>query len=163
MTAAVQAGAELTKAKDGGPTPIPATDSPPASTRHPVLAMLGLVTVLGAVIVGGPWGVRERLVDLATSKEETAPIQQWQSVVSLRGTGTMDSAPFSIAPGTKGWRVRWTCQTGRLAVSQSDRPGRLFDSACPSAGAQAATGSGQMNLQVIADGPWQLDVERQSR
>lgn len=158
---AVRAEAGAAGERDAGPRP-GVIKAQPAASRHPLLGALGVLIVLAAVIIGGPWGVRERLIDLAPSDEVAAPAQQWQGVVTLRGTGTMDAAPFSIAPTTKAWRLRWTCQAGRLVVSGIDRPGPMIDGVCPGGGIQSASGSGPTRLHVVTDGSWQLDVERQA-
>lgn len=158
---AVGAGAGGAVKRDAGPRP-GVIDPQPTPSRHPLLGAFGVLVVSAAVIVGGPWGVRDRLIDLATSDEVAAPALEWQSVVTLRGTGTMDAAPFSIAPTTKAWRVRWTCQTGNLVVSGLERPGPMIDGVCPGGGIQFASGSGPTKLSVATDGPWQLDVERQA-
>lgn len=158
---AVRAEAGAAVEKDAGPRP-GVIDPQPAPSRHPLLGAFGVLVVLAAVIIGGPWGVRERLIDPASSDEETAPAQQWQSVVTLRGTGAMDAAPFSIAPTTKAWRVRWTCQAGHLVVNRLDGPGLMIDGVCPGGGIQTASGPGLAKFRVVTDGPWQLDVERQA-
>ena len=161
MDVAVRAETGGTVEKEAGPPPVPVA-SQPVPSRHRLLAGLGVLLVVAMVIVGGPWGVRDRVVELASSDEEASPAQQWQSVVTLRGTGTMDASAFSIAATTKAWRVKWTCQTGHLVVSGLDRPEPMINAACPGGGTQPATGSGPTKLRVVTDGPWQLDVERQA-
>jgi hypothetical protein len=92
----------------------------------------------------------------------------WQDVATFDGPGAGTTTGFTIDEGSLQWRVRGTCESGRLVVSLPDRPQPLLDVDC-TGGATADTATdfgysttvGEKTLQVAADGPWQLRVEQQ--
>lgn len=85
----------------------------------------------------------------------------WQGVSTLHGVGNTTLPPVNIADGAVQWRLRWSCQTGRLLVQVPDRPRPLVDAACPGSDTSYATRTGPTTLEVKAEGQWQLQVDQQ--
>ena len=171
-------------------TLIPTATAEPTRQPGPRRALvgLGLMVLLASAIFGAdPYGVRERVLGSATAKPRaaassrdagattdngqtatTAPQQTvlrsepwWQGVSTLDGTGSMPTQSFTIASGAIQWRVKWTCRTGHLLVQPAGASRPIVNSQCPGGDAGYGTQTGQVTLQVTADGPWQLQVEQQ--
>ena len=157
-----------------------------APPRKRVLTAMGLLLLVASAIVGSDaYGIRERLwgteapaqsarrrprgrraIDPARpdggSGEDNVRSQPWwQKVTTVEGTGAMTAPAFTIDAGAIQWRVRWTCQTGRLTVQVPNRPRPVVDASCPGGEAGYGTQTGSVSLQVRADGPWQLQVDQQ--
>lgn len=166
------------------PTP-PAAPSPPAVTgRRRIATWIGLAALtLSALVGGNVFGARESLFP-AERREAKAPAVSrvaegpagpvapratlvrsqpwWQDLGPLDGTGA-GTSQVTIDDGALQWRIRATCESGRIVVSLPDRPAPLLEADCT--GGETAFGYstkvGAAALQVAADGPWQLRVEQQ--
>jgi hypothetical protein len=147
--------------------------------------------VLAASAIFGfdPSGVRERVLGSATAPPRPAAVSReaagggtattigdprakagetvlrsqpwWQGVTTLSGTGSTTTQPFTIDAGAIQWRVRWTCQTGRLLVQAPGSATPVVNAQCPGSETGYGRQKGPVSLQVTADGPWQLQVEQQ--
>lgn len=98
----------------------------------------------------------------ASSASRGAP--RWETVTRFSGTGPATPPAFSILEDSIQWRVRWTCDSGRLQVTTDPPPRRplpLVDSGCPGRGEGFAIVSGEITLDIKADGPWELVVDQQ--
>jgi hypothetical protein len=85
----------------------------------------------------------------------------WQAVTRIDGSGSMTAPPFTIGAGALQWRVRWSCDTGRLVVRLPDQPRPLVDAPCAVGDTGYGVRTGSVGLQVTADGPWHLTVDQQ--
>jgi hypothetical protein len=160
----------------------------PASQR--LLSALGLLLVVVSGLVGGnAFGSREALwgsespearpaagsrvvgtVPGAGSTETTAVGRAqsvlrsqpwWQGLTTLEGTGSTTAAPFNVAEDALQWRVKWTCETGRLLVRVPNQARSVVDAACPGSDIGYGVRKGSVGLQVTADGPWRMVVDQQ--
>jgi len=150
-----------------------------ASTARRGLATLALVLLAASAVVGSNgFGVRDRLFGSATPEPSSAATSRdaaadqpapatalrsqpwWQDVTTLTGTGTAAALRVSIGGGAIQWRVRWTCQTGRLVVRATGRE-PVVDHDCPGAADGFASGTGAIDLAITAEGPWTLQVQQQ--
>lgn len=84
----------------------------------------------------------------------------WQGVAKLEGTGSTTAA-VTVDGGAIQWRVKPTCQAGRLVVRAPGQSRAVVDAACPDGPTGYGSRTGAMSLDVTADGPWQLQVEQQ--
>lgn len=164
-------------------TPVP-TPAISASRGQGALGTAGLVLVVITAIVGSNVnGIRDRLLGsvtpepttvvaarvagaAATTTTMTAPTRLrsqpwWQQVGTLQGDGSTVAAPLTIDAGAVQWRVRSTCESGRLLVQDPRRPRPLLDQACPGSAEGYATTTGPVRLDVTASGPWEAQVEQQ--
>lgn len=163
------------------------TGSPPDARAKRWLSVLGLVALVGSALFGGNvWGVRERFLGSETPEAKapaasrgtggvpaaavtTVPPKEtvlrshpwWQGVTKLEGSGSMTAPAFTVDPGAIQWRVRWTCQTGRLQVRAAEQRRAVVDASCPGSEIGYGTRTGSVSLEVTADGPWQLQVDQQ--
>lgn len=162
----------------------PTPPAPPArSSRAP--AVLGLVLLAATAVFGAdPAGVRERLLGAAAPEARPAATGRaaagatatsvaagegtrlrsqpwWQAVTTLRGTGTMSPAPFTVDAGALQWRARWSCQSGHLRVEVPGARRPIVDAACPGSDTGYGVQKGPVTLRVTADGPWELQVDQQ--
>lgn len=165
-------------------SPPDTSPAPPATPPRPVLAWLAVAVLVASAVVGSNlFAVRDRLLGTATpdaappavSRTAETPTQGtvaaaptslrsqpwWQDVTVLEGAGTTTSSPFTITPGAVQWRVTWTCQTGRLQVRLPKQTRPVVDGACTAGGVGYAALSGQLAVQVTADGPWRMQVAQQ--
>lgn len=157
---------------------------PPKTSVRGAFTALGLVALALSAIFGSDlFGVRERLLGSATPEPRPAAVNRtadgsaaappstveetvlrsqpwWQSLAVLEGTGRTTPPPFSVDDGAIQWRVRWTCESGKLAV-QATGSGPLVDASCPGTGTDYSTETSDMSLQVEAEGPWKLQVDQQ--
>jgi len=85
----------------------------------------------------------------------------WQDVTTLEGAGTTSSSQFTITPGAVQWRVKWTCQSGRLLVRAPKQTRPVVDGACPQGAVGYGVQTGPQSVQVTAEGPWRLEVSQQ--
>ena len=159
----------------------------PSSQR--ALSLLGLLVVVASALTGGNFlGSRERLwgsespvarpaagsrvagngaTDSSTpttvAPAETLVRSQpwWQGLTTIEGSGSMSTAPFNVAADAVQWRVKWTCQTGRLVVRAPNQARPVVDAACPGADTGYGVRKGAVALQVTADGPWTMTVDQQ--
>ncbi|HUR23055.1 MAG TPA: DM13 domain-containing protein [Acidimicrobiales bacterium] len=162
-----------------------ATPNPPSAPAHRTLGWIGVaVIVVSAVISSNVFSVRDRLFGTATPDaaapaagrvvgEDQGPAPApaaptslrsqpwWQEVRTLDGAGTTSAPTFTVADGAVQWRVRWTCDSGRLQVRSPKQSRPLVDGACAAGGVGYGAGSGPISLQVTADGPWHLQVAQQ--
>lgn len=169
---------EVGRSAPVAPQPAPA---PPRGRR--ALSWLGVVVVVaGAVFGSNAFSVRDRALGSAVA-EPAAPVgsrdafravqqtslapsklrsQAWfQDVATLSGTGTASSRPFTIVDAAIQWRVRASCDSGRLVVRAPGRAEPIIDAACPTVAVGEANGAGSMRLDVQADGPWRAQVAQQ--
>lgn len=144
------------------------------------LVVVGVAAVAG--VSGDAMGVRERLgiggssvvtprpaAVSRTVGEGSAPAPAtvlrsepwWQSVTTLEGAGGASPQQFTIAAGALQWRVRWSCDHGRLLIRASDGNKPIVDAACPGPDIGYATQIGAVSLQVSADGPYKLQIDQQ--
>ncbi len=163
--------------------------SPPPPRAQQALTLLGLVAVVASALVGGNLlGSRERLWGSETPEARPAagsrvaeaaadaPTQTtaaprgetilksqpwWQGLTKLEGTGSTTTAPFTVVDDALQWRVRWTCQTGRLLVRVPNQARPVVDAACPGSDTGYGVRKGAVGLQVTADGPWTMAVDQQ--
>lgn len=163
---------------------------PPAPAPRRTLGLLGVLSVLASALVGGNvldarerlWGSESpvarpaagsRAADdsspngatptTAAVRDQTVLRSQpwWQGLTTLGGTGAMTAPPFTVAGDALQWRVKWTCQTGRLVVRVPGQARPVVDAACPGADPGYGVRTGPVALQVAADGPWTMDVDQQ--
>lgn len=94
---------------------------------------------------------------------ETAP--RWEQIAAFTGqrstTRTVEVSRRAIQ-----WRVRWRCQSGRLAVALTPAPTagrRRAEGRCPGSGRAIWASSGRQQLGVQASAPWRLVVEEELR
>lgn len=168
-------------------TVLPAPSSPRSQRA---LSMLGLLAVVASALVGGNFmGSRERLWGsespearpaaggrVAGAAAETGPTPTttagreesilrsqpwWQGLTTLEGTGSMTARPFMVAEDAVQWRVKWTCETGRLVVRVPNQNRPVVDAACPGTDTGYGVRTGSVALQVTADGPWTMVVDQQ--
>ena len=173
-----------------GPEPPPEPHARPWGSGQGALSALGLIALVASALFGGnAFGVREHFLGsetpparppaasraagasgaadepAATTVEPARTVLRsqpwWQSVTKLEGVGTMTAPAFTIDPGAVQWRVKWTCQTGRLMVRAPAQRRPVVDAACPGADTGYGIQKGSVGLQVRADGPWQLQVDQQ--
>lgn len=127
------------------------------------------------------FGVRERVlgpderpVAVTRGGEQTAPAPPaarertvlrsqpwWQDVRTFDGEGDATTAAVQIDEGAVQWRVRWTCDTGRLRVESSGVDEPLVDATCPAEDTAYGVAAGERAFTVAADGPWRLEVAQQ--
>lgn len=152
--------------------------------KHQLRAWLGVLAVgLSAIVGSNAFGVRDHFFEPATPQAAppaagrvaggssapdapAAPTQLrsqpwWQDVTTVEGTGTTSSTPFTIMDGAVQWRVKGTCQTGRIVVRATSLSRPLVDAPCTGEVSGIGSRSGPMTLQVTADGPWRLVVAQQ--
>ncbi len=84
----------------------------------------------------------------------------WQRVDSSRGVGAATRA-IVIDGSALQWRVKWSCEWGRLVMATPGQERPLVDATCPGSGAGYSSQPGPTSLEIGADGPWQLEVEQQ--
>ncbi len=164
--------------------------APSAPRSQRALSLLGLLVVVASALVGGNvWGSRERLWGSESPEARTAagsrvadgatadsPTQTtaagrnatvlrsqpwWQGLTTLEGTGSMTARPFTVAEDALQWRVKWTCETGRLVVRAPGQVRPVVDATCPGANTGYGVRTGPMALEVTADGPWTMGVDQQ--
>jgi hypothetical protein len=160
--------------------------SQPSTPRsQQVLSLFGLLAVVASALVGGnAFGSRERLWgsesptarpaagsrDAVTAAPQAPAAQEqsrlrsqpwWQGLTRLEGTGSMTARPFSVAADAVQWRVKWTCETGRLFVRAPGQRRPVVDGACPGADVGYGVTTGSVALEVTADGPWAMTVDQQ--
>ena len=135
----------------------------PKSIGRRVLTAVALLSVFVACLVGGDlFRSRERLEDaIAPTPKPPPAAPTWESVVTLRGSGSGPAAAFVISDAAIQWRVKWTCQVGRLVVQSDQRARPVVETPCPGTGTGFATDKGLQHLVVVSDGPWQFDVEQE--
>lgn len=176
-------GSEVTT----GQTTLPVAPLRVGSGWSPATALGAIVVVVAAVVGGDVAGLRTRLWGSATPDARPAasgrdaavpagaatavPVPApptvlrsqpwWQGMRTVEGSGPAAPAPFTIDSGAVQWRVRWTCETGRLRVTAPNQPRAVVDAACPGSGTGFGARTGAVNLQVAADGPWRLQVDQQ--
>ncbi len=149
------------------------------------LTGVGLVLLAASAVFGAnPYGVRDRLLGSVTpearpaavsrvaseSTATTAPAERatvvrsqpwWQALTTLEGVGPMTAPAFSVDAGAIQWRVKWTCQSGRIVVRAVGSRRPVVDAACTATEPGYGIKTGPVTLQVQADGPWRLHVEQQ--
>ncbi|MFP5316854.1 MAG: DM13 domain-containing protein [Acidimicrobiia bacterium] len=90
---------------------------------------------------------------------------RWETVVTLEGTGSTVTAPFTILDEAIQWRARWECTSGTLRVESDPpprRPAPLVEApSCPLTGEGFSIVTGQVKLSVTASGPWKMIVDQQ--
>ncbi len=155
-----------------------------------LLSVLGVLAVVATALVGGNFlGTRERLwgsetpvarpaagsreagqpaadnptQTTAAPRDETVLRSQpwWQGLTRLEGTGSTAAAPFTVGEDVVQWRVKWSCETGRLVVRVPNQARPVVDAACPGADTGYGVRKGPVALQVTADGPWTMAVDQQ--
>ena len=165
--------------------------SGPSTPRsQQVLSLLGLLAVVASALVGGnAFGTRERLWgsespearpaaasrdagDAAANgptqtttgaRDQTVLRSQpwWQGLAKLEGSGSTTATPFTVAEDAAQWRVKWTCERGRLVVRAPGQNRPVVDAACPGSDTGYGVRKGPIALQVTADGPWSTVVDQQ--
>ena len=88
---------------------------------------------------------------------------RWEVVASFSGTQPATKT-VSVAKGAIQWRVRWRCESGRLAVSISPAPrtgSARGASNCPKGGQQSWVVTGRHDVRVNASGRWSMVVEQE--
>lgn len=148
------------------------------------LAALGVLALFASAILGSDlFGLRGRVFGSArprprlpaVSRQADAPTATtvvpqktvlrsqpwWQGVTTLSGAGPMTAPAFTVADGAVQWRLKWTCQSGRLTVTAPGRSRPVVDDSCPATGTGYGTTTGSVSLAVQAEGPWQMQVDQQ--
>ncbi|MEO5680062.1 MAG: DM13 domain-containing protein [Acidimicrobiales bacterium] len=166
----------------------PGVSGSPRSVASRVLSALGLIALVASALFGGNvLGVRERFLGSETppsrapaaSRARAAPVPAtlappavagetvlrsqpwWQEVGSLAGQASMTTAPFTVDAGAIQWRGRWTCSAGHLLVRAPGQGRAVVDAACNGTGTGYGSRTGSLSLEVVADGPWQLQVDQE--
>ena len=158
---------------------------PPRSPTMRILSAVGLVVLAISALVGGNlFGIRERLFGSETPTAKAPAVSRapdaraptsvaaptklrsqpwWQGVATLDGVGPSTTSSFTIDDDSLQWRVKASCESGRIVVTAPSRPEPLLDVACADASKELGitSRSGTMRLDVAADGPWRLEVEQQ--
>lgn len=94
-------------------------------------------------------------------RAEAAP--RWERVTSLSGSGAATET-IRIEPDAIQWRVRWRCSEGAFQVSQTPAPDEgnpIGSGRCPGEGEAEAIDTGELQLEVQAEGRWEAVVEQQ--
>lgn len=89
---------------------------------------------------------------------------RWEQVATMTGSGSMETAPFAIATGALQWRLNWRCESGSLGMTTMPPPDKveaMVDASCPGQGESFSIQTGELRLDVVADGPWDVTVEQQ--
>lgn len=141
--------------------------------------VLGLVLALVAAACGsGDSGSGGAAAPSTTASESPSPTvggtarpdpstkaaARWETVSTFTGAGAAETPEFQILPTAIQWRVRWTCDSGRLRISSQPpprRPAPLVDDACPKEGTGFSILSGGVRLVVEAAGGWKAIVDQQ--
>lgn len=177
-SAGSRAAEELADGLEGGDTP-----STPRASGRAILTWLGLAALIATAVLGSNvFGVRDRIFGSATAppapavasrdaSDTTPPTMPqrtalrsqpwWQNVDTLEGTGPATASPFTIDAGAIQWRLKWTCQSGRLVVRDPRQVKPVVDAACPEGPVGYSVQTGATSLEVKADGPWRLEVAQQ--
>lgn len=87
----------------------------------------------------------------------------WQGVASLEGDGTTQALAFEVADEAIQWRMRATCTTGRIVVTDPSGRRPVLDAPCRGGPTDygISSKSGRKTLRVTAEGPWRLEVDQQ--
>jgi hypothetical protein len=145
------------------------------------LRVAGIVALVAAALIGGnAFGLRDSIFGSATPAPRRAAVgfkaisaartghktvlrsqPWWQGVRVLRGEGAQTPPPVTIDRDAIQWRVKWSCERGRLLVNTSTQRTPLADATCPRSGSGEANRTGRVDLRVAAEGPWRLQVEQQ--
>lgn len=160
---------------------------PPPSILQRAATGFGLLALLVSALFGGNVaGMRERFLGSETPEARPAAVSRggettppdgapateaprqsvlrsqpwWQSVTTLEGTGSMTAPAFAINADAVQWRVKWTCQSGRLLVSAPEQRRPAVDAACPGSDIGYGIQKGKVILQITATGPWQIQVDQ---
>jgi hypothetical protein len=147
-----------------------------------VATVAGFVALAASLVIGTDlFGARQALFGSATPPPRASAFSRvfgdpqraqapksvlrsqpwWQEVETLRGSGPLRTAPLNIGADAIQWRMRWRCATGRFRVTSVGSP-PLVDSACPASQTTEAPTKPRVALNVAADGPWTMTVERQT-
>jgi len=165
--------------------------APPSTLFQRALSGIGLLTLLASALFGGNvLGMRERMFGSETPVARPAAVSRtvegaevtqgtaapgpaeprqtvlrsqpwWQAVGKLEGVGSMRAPAFNIPADAVQWRVKWTCQSGRLLVRAPDQRKAIVDEPCPGADTGYGIQTGSVSLEVTATGPWQMQVDQQ--
>lgn len=73
----------------------------------------------------------------------------------------MAAPAFNVADGAVQWRVRWTCQSGHIAIVVPARSRPVADADCPRGATGYGNTTGSVSLQVRADRPWEMQIDQQ--
>jgi len=148
------------------------------------LAVVGVLALLASAVVGSDlFGLRGRVFGsarpeprpAAVSRQADAPTATtvapqktvlrsqpwWQEVTTLTGVGPMTAPAFAISDGAVQWRVKWTCQSGHLTVIAPGRSRPVIDANCPGPETGYGTATGNVSLDVRAEGRWEMHVDQQ--
>ncbi len=145
--------------------------------------VLGLLVLGASAVYGGDFfGVRTRLQGTAPLRERPPAVSRvaggepsasaaaeatrvrsapwWQAVDTMKGAGSA-TRRVAIDDGALQWRVQWKCESGRLVVEAPAGREPVVDASCPGSDIGYSTHTGKFELDIDADGPWQLAVEQQ--
>jgi hypothetical protein len=89
---------------------------------------------------------------------------RWETVSTFSGTGPSRTPEFDVLAEAIQWRVRWTCETGRLRIVTVPPPrlaGPLVDEGCPGGADAYSIRTGRSHLEIEAAGPWKAIVDQQ--
>jgi hypothetical protein len=90
-------------------------------------------------------------------------VPRWERIGTFSGSGEAVER-IEVRRDALQWRVRWTCERGRIALTagrDGARPERLAAERCPGEGRTSSLQHGRLALRVRAGGPWRLVVEQQ--
>jgi len=153
-------------------------------SRHLLSWSAVALLAVGAVLASNVFLIRDRLLGsalpaaiepvtsrVAGSSPQEPPAETslrsapwWQTVTTFEGTGsatTLDA--FAIRRDASDWRVTWSCTSDDLVVRAEGRSRPLVDADCQMGGGNGEgvgfdTQTGTNSLDVVADGPWRLEV-----
>ena len=161
---------------------------PSTPRSQQALSLLGLLAVVASALVGGNllgsrerlWGSESPVARPAAGSREAGAVEGptqtttgardqtvlrsqpwWQGLTKLEGAGSTTATPFTVAEDAVQWRVKWTCETGRLVVRVPNQARPVVDAACPGSDTGYGVRKGAVALQVTADGPWSMAVDQQ--
>lgn len=94
--------------------------------------------------------------------EKAAP--RWEPVRVFSGSGPLSTPQFTIEKDAIQWRVKWSCESGNLAITTTPRKQKapaLVQGGCPGQGEGYSVQSGSVSLGIETAGPWSATVEQQ--
>ena len=116
-----------------------------------------------STMAAGPAGTTApSATTLAPDSPRAAP--RWETVSTFSGTGSFRTPEFEVLADAIQWRVRWTCEVGRLRIVTVPPPrkaGPVVDAGCPGGADAYSIQTGRTHLMIEAAGPWKAIVDQQ--
>ncbi len=104
---------------------------------------------------------------ILSSNDPSRAAPRWEQVKVVTGNSPLDLGVVSISNRAIQWRVKWSCETGRIQIDSTpppvpNRPDQmLVDSQCPGQGEGFGRQTGDVRVNVQASGPWKATLEQQ--